>query len=51
MSVDHDNELNLPSFLKILEHCIADIRLWMIQNFLIWRTLGEERTPISPHSK
>ena len=28
--LDPDNELNVSSSLKHLEHCIADIRLWMI---------------------
>jgi len=32
ISLDPDNELNLSSFLEILEHCIADIRLLMTQN-------------------
>ena len=27
------NELNFSFSLKNLEHCIADIRLWMTQNF------------------
>jgi len=34
ISLDPDNELNLSSSLKNLEHCIADIRLWMTQNLL-----------------
>ena len=34
ISLDPDNELNLSAFLKNLEHCIADIRLWLIQNLL-----------------
>jgi len=34
ISLDPDNELNLSSFFNSLEHCIADIRLWMIQNLL-----------------
>ena len=34
ISLDPDNELNLSSSLKYLEHCIADIRLWMTQNLL-----------------
>ena len=29
ISLDPDNELNVFSSLKNLEHCIADIRLWM----------------------
>jgi len=34
ISLDPDNELKFSSSLKILEHCIADIRLWMTQNLL-----------------
>ena len=33
ISLDPDNELNFFSSLKNLEHCIADIRLWMTQIF------------------
>ncbi|KAK2159588.1 hypothetical protein LSH36_150g02000 [Paralvinella palmiformis] len=29
-----DNELNFSSSLKHLEHCIADIQLWMTQKLL-----------------
>jgi len=32
--LDPDNELNFSSSLKNLEHCIADVRLWMTQNLL-----------------
>ena len=32
ISLDPDNELNFSSSLKILEHCIVDIQLWMTQN-------------------
>jgi len=45
-----DNELNFSSSLKNLQHCIADIRLWMTQNLLI---LNDNITNIiylaSPH--
>ena len=34
ISPDPDNELNFSSSLKNLEHCIADIRLWMTPNVL-----------------
>ena len=34
ISLDPDNELNFSSSLNNLEHCIADIRLWMTQNLL-----------------
>ena len=34
ISLDADNELNFSSSLNNLEHCIADIRLWMTQNLL-----------------
>jgi len=34
ISLDSDDELNFSSSLKNLEHCIADIRLWMTQNLL-----------------
>jgi len=34
ISLDPDNELNISSFLKNLELCIADIRLWLTQNLL-----------------
>ena len=34
ISLDPDNELNVSSSLNNLEHCIADIRLRMIPNFL-----------------
>ena len=34
ISLDPDNVLNFSSSLKNLEHCIADIRLWMTQNLL-----------------
>jgi len=34
ISLDTDNELNLSCTLKNLEHCIADIRLWMTQDLL-----------------
>jgi len=30
--LDPDSELNFSSSMKNLEHCIADIRLWMTQN-------------------
>ena len=43
ISLDHDNELNFSSSLKNLEHCIADIQLWMIQNLL---RLNENKTHI-----
>ena len=43
ISLDPDNELNFSSSLKNLEHCIADIRLWVTQKlndikqiFYIW---------------
>jgi len=32
--LDADNRLNVFSSLKNLEHCIADIRLWVIRNLL-----------------
>ena len=34
ISLDSDNELNFSYSLKNLEHCIADIRLWVTQNLL-----------------
>jgi len=34
ISLDPDNELICSSSLTNLEHCIADIRLWMTQNLL-----------------
>ena len=34
ISLDPDKELKLYFSLENLEHCIADIRLWMIQNIL-----------------
>jgi len=34
ISLDPDNELNFSSSLKNIEHCIADIRLWMTHNLL-----------------
>ena len=34
ISLGPDNELNFSSSLKNLEHCIANIRLWMTQNIL-----------------
>jgi len=43
ISLDPDNELNFPSSLKKLEHCIADIRLWMTQNLL---KLNDNKTNI-----
>jgi len=50
ISLDPDNELNFSSSLKNLEHCIADIRLWMTQNLL---KLNGNKTNIiylaSPH--
>ena len=50
ISLDPDNELNFSSSLKNLEHCIADIRLWMTQNLL---KLNDNKTNIlylaSPH--
>jgi hypothetical protein len=50
ISLDHDNELNISSSVKKLEHCIADIRLWMAQNLL---KLNNNKTNIlylaSPH--
>ena len=32
VSLDTDSELKFSSSLRNLEHCIADIRLWMTQN-------------------
>jgi len=32
ISLNVDNELNFSSFIKNLEHCTADIWLWMTQN-------------------
>ena len=32
--LDSDNQLNISSSLNTLEHCIADIRLWMTQKLL-----------------
>jgi len=50
ISVDPDNKLNFSSSLMNLEHCIADIRLWMTQNLL---KLNDTKTNIiylaSPH--
>ena len=50
ISLDPDNELNVPSSLKNLEHCIADIPLWMTQHLLM---LNDDKTTIiymaSPH--
>ena len=43
ISLDPDNELNFSSSLKNLEHCIADIRLWMTQNRL---RLNDNKTNI-----
>jgi len=43
ISLGPDNELNFSSFLKNVEHCIADIRLWMIQNLL---KLNDNKTNI-----
>ena len=43
ISLDPDNELNFSSSLKNLEHCIADIRLWMTQNLL---KLNDNKTNI-----
>jgi len=34
ISLNPDIKLNLSTSLKNLEHCIADIRLWMTQNLL-----------------
>jgi len=34
MSLDLGNESNFSSSLENLEHCIADIRLWLTQNLL-----------------
>jgi len=42
-SLDPDNELNFSSSLKNLEHCIADIRLWVTQNLL---RLNDNKTNI-----
>jgi len=50
ISIDPNSELNVSSSLKKLEHCIADIRLWMNQNLL---KLRDNKTNIiylaSPH--
>ena len=42
ISLDPDNELHFSS-LNNLEHCIADIRLWMTQNVL---RLNDNKTNI-----
>ena len=34
ISLDLNNELNFSFSLKNLDHCIASIRLWTIQNLL-----------------
>jgi len=34
IALEPDNELNFSFSLKNVEHCIADIRLWMTQNLL-----------------
>ena len=34
ISLDPNNELNFSSSLKNVEHCIADIRLWITQSLL-----------------
>ena len=51
ISLDPDNELNLSSSLNTLEHCIADIWLWMNLNLL---KLNDNKTNIInlayPHS-
>ena len=44
ISLDPDNELHFSSSLKNLEHCIADIRIWMTQNLL---KLNDNKTNIS----
>jgi len=41
--LDPDNELNFSSSLNNLEHCIADIWLWMTQNLL---KLNDNKTNI-----
>ena len=50
VSLDPDNELNFSSSLKKLEHCLADILLWMTQNLL---QLNDNKTNIiylaTPH--
>jgi len=50
ISLDTGNELHFSSSLNNLEHCIADIRLWMTQNLL---KLNDNKTNIiylpSPH--
>ena len=50
ISLDPINQLNFPSFLKNLKHCIADIRLWMTEVLL---RLIDNKTNIvylaSPH--
>ena len=50
ITLDPDNELTFSCSLKNLEHCIADIRLWMTQNLL---RLNDYKTNIiyfvSPH--
>ena len=43
ISLDPDNELNFSSFLKNLEHCIADIWLWITQNL---QKLNNKKTNI-----
>ena len=43
ISLDPDNELNFSSSLKSVDHCIADIRLWMTQNLL---KLNDNKTNI-----
>jgi len=48
--LDSNNKLNFSFFFKNLEHCIADIRLWMTQHLL---RLNDTKTNIiyfaSPH--
>jgi len=50
ISLDSENKLNFSSSSKNLEHCIADIRLWMTQNLL---KLNDNKTHMlylaSPH--
>jgi len=43
ISLDPDNELSFSTSLKNLEYCLADIRLWMIQNIL---RLNDNKTNI-----
>jgi len=43
ISLNSDNELKFSSSLKNFEHCIADIRLWMIKTIL---KLNDNKTNI-----